>query len=303
MILTSMTLADLLAFLFFGLACGLGGSRGLRSARRDLPGWFGGAGQSLVALGLVLGLVHLGLAWAEGGAPPFKTLHQTLIFLAVTTSMAYLLWGRSSPWVGLGTALLLVLTLAYGFLKRDIDEVLMPPALQSAWFVPHVVVYFLGYAALVLSFVSSVLHLLSSRSGSGVADSIVPVPACPERASASRRAPASPEPEASVLSSDRFDRVAYRSARFGFLMISAGLVFGAVWAKFAWGDWWSWDPKENWALVSWAIYGAYLHLRHVPGLSSKTLAWVCIAGFLAVMFTYLGVSLLPHAAGALHSYQ
>ena len=99
-----------------------------------------------------------------------------------------------------------------------------------------------------------------------------------------------------------FGAFAYRAILFGYAMISAGLILGALWAKFAWGDWWSWDPKENWALITWLVYTAYLHFRFTKSVGPRGLAWLSIVGFLAVMFTYLGVNYLPAAQNALHSY-
>ncbi|HEY6005457.1 MAG TPA: cytochrome c biogenesis protein CcsA, partial [Anaeromyxobacter sp.] len=77
---------------------------------------------------------------------------------------------------------------------------------------------------------------------------------------------------------------------------------GSVWAKSAWGDWWVWDPKENWSLVTWLIFGSYLHLRRVKGWRGDRAAWLVIVGFAVVMFTYLGMSMLPTAEESAHVY-
>ena len=90
---------------------------------------------------------------------------------------------------------------------------------------------------------------------------------------------------------------------FGFVLITAGLLMGAWWAKEAWGDWWSWDPKENWSLITWLVYVLYFHLRLLPGWTGRRMAVVTILGFAAVMFTYLGMNLLPTAASSAHVYQ
>jgi len=78
---------------------------------------------------------------------------------------------------------------------------------------------------------------------------------------------------------------------------------GAAWGKFAWGDYWSWDPKENWALVTWLAYMAYLHLARMPGWQGRRSAWLLVVSFGAVMFTWLGMHLLPTADNSLHVYQ
>lgn len=235
-------------------------------------------GTLLIGLGMGVGIYMMTASWVETGDPPFRTLGQTLIFSSVTIAIVYLFAGRKIPLLGLSTALFELAVLAYGFVKRDIELAELPPALQSAWFVPHVVVYFFGYAALFVSFVTSILTL------------IFPKPREFRFASAMG------------LSEVNFPAFSYRLILFGFVMISAGLILGALWAKFAWGDWWSWDPKENWSFITWLVYGAYLHLRLAKTVSLKVLAWVSIVGFLAVMFTYLGVNYLPSAEGALHAY-
>jgi len=236
------------------------------------------ASQFLILVGLTLGVVILGAAWLSTGHPPFQTLFQSIVFFSVTTALVFLVVGRQVPVIGLATAGFISLILLYGFVRRDLEAVEIPPALQSAWFVPHVVVYFLGYAALFLSFVTAILELV--------------FPGGRHLAHGNRWG----------FDNLHFHRWTYLAILFGFVMLSLGLIFGAYWAKYAWGDWWSWDPKENWALISWLVYAAYLHLRRVPGMSPNALAWTAILGFLAVMFTYLGVNYLPAAQQALHSY-
>ena len=235
---------------------------------------------AILAGGMGLGVAMMANSWITTGEPPFQTLYQSLVFFSVTTAFVHLVATRKIPIVGLATALFIVAILGYGFARQDAELAQrIPPALQSAWFVPHVVVYFLGYAALFLGFVTSILAL------------VFPDP--------KKLSPGNP---LGVAMRD-FNMFSYRVILFGFVMISAGLLLGAFWAKFAWGDWWSWDPKENWSLITWLTYAAYLHLRYVKGVSARTLAWVSIVGFLAVMFTYLGVNYLPDADQALHSYQ
>jgi ABC-type transport system involved in cytochrome c biogenesis permease subunit len=146
-------------------------------------------------------------------------------------------------------------------------EVLAPiPALRSAWLVAHVSLSIIGESFFAVSFVAS-LAFLASRD------------------------------EAKRL---EYDKVAYASVAAGYPIFTVGaLVFGAIWAEQAWGSWWSWDPKEIWALVTWLAYTAYLHLRLVRNRRDALPAIVAAAGFLCALFTFLGVNfLLP----GLHSY-
>jgi len=268
----------ILTYTVAAVAYGLGIVSALRDHARAVR-VFGLFGLAAIIAGLLTGAGMMTVAWIDTGQPPFRTLYQSLIFFSVTTALVFLFAGRRSLMLGLGTGLFIVAILAYGYIHRDTREVYLPPALQSGWFVPHVVVYFLGYSALFVSFVASILHLFFPRPR--------------ELASAKLLG----------LEGFNFNALTYRAIAFGFAMISAGLIMGAMWAKFAWGDWWSWDPKENWALITWLVYAVYLHMRYTPGAGGKTLAWVSIVGFLVLMFTYLGVNYLPVAENTLHSYQ
>ena len=96
------------------------------------------------------------------------------------------------------------------------------------------------------------------------------------------------------------DEVTYKSVAVGFPIFTlGGLIFGAIWANQAWGVYWSWDPKETWSLITWFIYAFYLHARFLRGWKGRKIAMVAVVGFVAVIFTYLGVNLL---LSGLHSY-
>ena len=101
------------------------------------------------------------------------------------------------------------------------------------------------------------------------------------------------KPEASVL-----DELTHQLVMFGFLFLSVGIITGAVWANSAWGRYWGWDPKETWSLITWFVYATLLHARLMRGWYGKRIAYLSILGFMAVLFTYFGVNLLP----GLHSY-
>ena len=98
---------------------------------------------------------------------------------------------------------------------------------------------------------------------------------------------------------ENLPRISYKAVLAGFVLLGIGIVTGSVWTEAAWGAYWSWDPKETWALITWLVYLAYLHLRRVRGWGPERLSWVLVGGFLAVMFTFFGVSFL---LSGLHSY-
>ena len=225
--------------------------------------------------------VLIGQRWLEAGRPPFKTLYESLLLFAWCTAFLHVAVERfyRIAWVGVSAAAFVVGALFYATVKADIEVVNLPAALQSVWFVPHVVVYFIGYGALFFAFVAAVLHLLR-----------------PQHLLQVR----SYDGTVHELSYAGFMHLAIL---FGFVLLTAGLVIGAIWAKQAWGDYWVWDPKESWALISWLVFLIYLHQKRVKGFTERKGAVLTIFGFVTIVFTYLGMHLLPTAAQSAHVYQ
>ena len=239
-----------------------------------------------MAAALVVNLSLVVGRWIEADRAPFKSLFESLVFFSFTMGVVYLAMERlyRTRVFGALAALGSLGALVYAVLKWDAEIVKLPPALQSGWFVPHVVVYFIGYGALFFATAVSVLQLLASRYPSF--QKLLRLRA------------------GTVLSGNAVDleQVSYDAVKFGFTLLTVGLLVGSVWAKSAWGDFWVWDPKENWSLVTWLVYGSYLHLRKVKGWRGDRAAWLNIAGFAVVMFTYLGMGMLPTAEESAHVY-
>ena len=172
-----------------------------------------------------------------------------------------------SPFVMFGATMLCLALLAVSSSPLLPKEIQPPiPALQSYWLVLHVTLSFIGEAFFVVSFVASIAYLAIRN---------------PDRRS-------------------DMDRLTAAAIGIGYPVFTAGaLIFGAIWAETAWGSWWSWDPKETWALITWLIYTAYLHTRLVRGMRGRISAVLVIAGFLATLFTFFGVNFL---LSGLHSY-
>jgi ABC-type transport system involved in cytochrome c biogenesis permease subunit len=173
-----------------------------------------------------------------------------------------------SPFVVFGATIVCLSLLLYAtFSPRAPKDILPPiPALHSFWLVLHVTFSFIGEAFFVVSFVAAIGFLVSRNKD--------------------RRAD--------------MDRLVVTAIGIGYPVFTAGaLVFGAIWAETAWGAWWSWDPKETWALITWLIYTAYLHTRLVRRLRGTLSAVLAIVGFLATVFTFFGVNFL---LSGLHSY-
>lgn len=243
-----------------------------------LPALRGRRGALRVSLWILAGATLLNTAvlagaWVAEGRPPFKTLFETLVFypwcVGVVT-LALVAMHRVTVLVPFAAAISLA-GIGYALYRPDVERVLLPPALQSGWFVPHVTTYFMAYSALFASCVLALLSLLDRGRVAGRGADL--------------------------------GRHAHHAAVFGLAALSAGLVMGGVWGKFAWGDWWGWDPKENWALVTWLAYMVYLHLRLLDGWAGRRSQLLLVGAFAAVVFTYLGMGMLPTAESSMHVYQ
>jgi cytochrome c-type biogenesis protein CcsB len=256
------------------------------AAWRSTKALFGQAGTALMLLAVALNAALIALRWIDAGRAPFKSLFESMVFFAFNIGLLYVVAERlyKTRVFGLPAAVMAFGAMGYALFKWDAEIVKLPPALQSAWFVPHVMVYFVGYAAVAFAAGVAVVQLLASR--------VAWVKRLTELKAGS------------ILTGQPLDldAITYGMIRFGFITLTLGLLVGSVWAKSAWGDFWVWDPKENWSLVTWLVYGAYLHLRKVRGWRGDRAAWLAIIGFAVVMFTYLGMGMLPTAEESAHVY-
>ncbi len=238
------------------------------------------ARQWAFAIVIVVWCVHtaaIGLRWVESyqmgiGHAPLSNLYESLIFFGWSILLALILMKirfRADVVVLLGLPLVF-LVMAYTFLEDPNIKPLIP-ALQSNWLVAHVITCFLGYAGFAVSFVAAVLLLLSKGSD---------------------------QLEKNPHFREILDDIVYRSILLGYPLLTLGIITGAAWADYAWGSYWSWDPKETWSLITWLVYSAFLHARLARGWSDEKTAILSVVGFGAVIFTYFGVNYLP----GLHSY-
>jgi cytochrome c-type biogenesis protein CcsB len=265
------------------LAGGLWASANLNRWARVMFG-AGLAAHSVVLLGrwwqsyhLALSETPLTLFWEKLRLvilqAPMSNFYESLVFYAWCLPFVALVTFRRyiRDYLGLVVALAACLLLAYASLG-GVDSRIKPlmPALKSNWLLIHVVTCFLGYAAFTLGFGVAILYLAGGR-----------------------------RPHSSLPPLQQLDRVLYQTTIFGFLLLTLGILTGAVWADTAWGRYWSWDPKETWSLITWLVYATLLHARLVKGWQGRSIAWLAVLGFLAVLFTYFGVSFL---LSGLHSY-
>ena len=260
----------------------------------------------LVALANLSLTAQLVLRWWQSGHFPISNLYESLCFLAWACTLTQLLVERSwpSPLVaaaatpmGLGC----VAFASFALPDRLQEASPLVPALRSSWLVMHVSVIMVSYAALLVGSLLSIavllidrdnaLELRSSSIGSGGF-----------RRAALEGAPSSMDLDLESVAfsrSEQLDSLSYRTITVGFLLLTVGIISGAVWANEAWGSWWSWDPKETWALICWLVYAAYLHTRLSRGWQGRKPALVAAVGLVVIVVCYIGVNLLGIG---LHSY-
>ncbi|VWD39821.1 cytochrome C biogenesis protein [Burkholderia lata] len=241
-------------------------------------------GQKLTWVAVLMGFTGLMVRWYESyligadvGHIPVSNLYEVFVLFSLITALLYLYYEGHYGTRALGAFVLLVISAAVGFLMwysvaRDAQQIQpLVPALQSWWMKIHVPANFIGYGSFALSAMVSVAYLMKER---GVlADRL---------------------PTLEVL-----DDVMYKSIAVGFAFFTIATILGALWAAEAWGGYWSWDPKETWALIVWLNYAAWLHMRLMKGLRGTVAAWWALTGLLVTTFAFLGVNMF---LSGLHSY-
>ena len=262
----------------------------------------------LVALANLVLTAQLILRWWQSGHFPVSNLYESLCFLAWACTLTQLLVERSWPSPIVSAAATPMALLCVSFASFALPETLqeaspLVPALRSSWLVMHVSVIMCSYAALLVgSFLSvavlftdrqQTLELRSSSIGTGGFRQAKLAKSALDQSEGLQLSPIS------LSRTEQLDSLSYRTITVGFLLLTIGLISGAVWANEAWGSWWSWDPKETWALICWLVYAAYLHTRFGRGWSGRRPALVAVAGIVVIVVCYIGVNLLGIG---LHSY-
>jgi len=228
------------------------------------------AAVALCVLGMVAHTGGMVLRWLEShrmgiGHVPLANFYESLVVFAWAVAgcclwMDWHLRTREAPAFAIPFAFLILAYASFGTESR-IEPLV--PALQSNWLLVHVATCFLGYGAFAASCGVSLWYLLSKS---------------PSR---------------------QLEELIHKLVMLGFPFLTAGIITGAIWAHFAWGRYWGWDPKETWSLITWFIYAAFLHARFVRRWRGRRMAVLSLLGFAAVLFTYLGVNFLLRG---LHSY-
>lgn len=236
--------------------------------------------------GVLIHTIGKALRWIESyrmgiGHAPLSNMYESMSFFALCTMAAYLVieWRFKNKALGAVVAPIAFIILAANALFFPDDIRPLVPALQSDWLLYHVITSFVSYGAFAASFAVSILYLVKMKA---------------EKKGIKEGSLLGMFPDLKFL-----DEVNYKSIAVGFPLLSLGIITGAAWANYAWGTYWSWDPKETWSLITWFVYAAYLHARFTRGWAGARAALLSIIGFAAVVFTYFGVNFL---LSGLHSY-
>ena len=206
------------------------------------------------------------LLWISLERPPLRTMGETRLwysfFALISGLFTYMRWRYK--WILSFSTVLATVFIIINILKPEIHDQSLMPALQSPWFIPHVTVYMFSYSLMGCAFLIAVYGLF--------------------------------KPQKDML--DAADTLIYIGTAF----LTFGMLSGAIWAKEAWGHYWSWDPKETWALVTWLSYLLYMHLRIMGNVSRKALYLLLIFSFLCLQMCWWGVNYLPAAQDSVHVY-
>lgn len=209
--------------------------------------------------------------WKSLERPPLRTMGETRLwysfFLPLAGLIVYSRW--KYKWILSFSTLLAVVFIGVNLLKPEIHSKTLMPALQSPWFAPHVIVYMFAYAVLGAATVMALYLLFFKKSA------------------------------VSDQEYDITDNLVY----VGLAFMTFGMLFGALWAKEAWGHYWSWDPKETWAAITWLSYLVYIHYRLVPRHRPQLALSLLVVSFLLLQMCWWGINYLPSAQGtSVHTY-
>jgi len=246
---------------------------------------FGSAvGSKLCWAAILMGFTGMMVRWYESyllgadiGHIPVSNLYEVFVLFCLITALFTVFYEEKYATRQVSAFILLVISAAVGFLlwymsSRDAQEIQpLVPALQSWWMKIHVPANFIGYGTFALAAMVGVAYLFKSK---GVFVDRLP-------------------------SLEVLDDIMYKAIAVGFAFFTIATILGALWAADAWGGYWSWDPKETWALIVWLNYAAWLHMRLMKGLRGQIAAWWAVIGLLVTTFAFLGVNMF---LSGLHSY-
>jgi cytochrome c-type biogenesis protein CcsB len=244
----------------------------------------GSTGSKFCWAAVYIGLTGMLVRWYESylmgadiGHIPISNLYEVFILFCLVTALFHLYYEAKYKSLVLGSFVLWIIAAAVGFIlwysvTRDAHQIQpLVPALQSWWMKIHVPANFIGYGTFAIAAMLGIAYLLKAKNI--MADRL---------------------PSLELL-----DDVMYKAIAVGFAFFTIATILGALWAAEAWGGYWSWDPKETWALIVWLNYAAWLHMRLMKGLRGVVAAWWAIVGLFVTTFAFIGVNMF---LSGLHSY-
>lgn len=248
--------------------------------------------------------------WIVAGYFPLSNLYESLLFLTWMLLTIYLYIETKTKSKLIGSVLIPVTLLISGFANLTLSPEMqkaspLVPALQSNWLMMHVSMMLLSYSTLIIGSLLCILFLVISRYKDVdlkiMDDSSLPLyNIMLDYYEAKLLSPSTEISELGKLKLlQSLDNWSYRIIGLGFPFLTIGIISGGVWANEAWGSYWSWDPKETWALITWLVFASYLHARITKGWEGKQTAILGSLGFFVIWICYLGVNFLGKG---LHSY-
>lgn len=238
-----------------------------------LGAWYSFRGKKLLTvlptlLGIFLFLAFIIGLWISLERPPLRTMGETRLWYSFFLPVAGIItWGRwRYKWILTFSTILALVFICINLFKPQIHNTALMPALQSPWFAPHVIVYMFCYAIFGAAFSVALFMLWKPANLWNMLDNLVLI---------------------------------------GLSFMTIGMLFGALWAKEAWGHYWAWDPKETWAAVTWLCYLIYIHFRRLPltPLRKRFALWTLIFSFCCLQMCWWGINYLPSAQGkSVHTY-
>jgi len=237
-------------------------------------------GVLLTVVGFLLSLAGVVARGVAAGRAPWGNMFEFTTTAMVFVVGVYLLmaWRAGIRWLGLPVTLLAAVANGLAVTVFYVAVAPLVPALHSVWFLIHIVAAAIAGAAFNVGGLMSILYLLKKRAEDrGTVRGYL----------------------ALLPSARRIDLLTYRFHAFAFPLWTFTVAAGAVWAEYAWGRYWGWDPKETWALVTWVVYACYLHARSTAGWRGSKAAVIAIIGLASFWFNFVGINLL---VSGLHSY-
>ena len=256
------------SFIYFAIAAVLlwvaGAALAYRNKGKILP-------SLLTTAGLIIFAVFITGLWISLERPPLRTMGETRLwysfFLPVAGLLTYLRWNYK--WILSFTTILSTVFIIVNIANPDIHNKVLMPALQSPWFSPHVIIYMFSYAILGAVTLVAIYYLVREKQ---------------------------------ITDTDGIIVMADNMVYAGLACITLGMLMGAIWAKEAWGHYWSWDPKETWAAITWLGYLVYIHYRLKKNSSNRTSMIILIVSFILLQICWYGVNYLPSAQQSIHTY-